>query len=465
MRDADYLIIGAGAVGLSFADTLINESDATVAIVDKRAKPGGHWNDAYDFVRLHQPSAFYGVNSIELGQRRKDVTGPNTGLYELAGAPEILSYFEDVMTNTLLASGRVTYYPEHEYCGNGSLLNLKTNATEDLGTPRKVVDATFYRTTIPALHTPSFAVSDTVTLIPPNGLEQTLADDAHDWEHICILGGGKTSMDVAVELLRQGRDPETVSWVRPRDAWYMNRKHMQPGSEFFHDTIGMQAQQLEAIATAQTSESLFEQLEAEAQMLRMDASFAPQMFHCAIASTEEIRLAGSISNVIRKGHVKEIGQSGLVLTNGHQNMPARTLYVDCTACAVERRPAKPIFDGGLITPQMIRMCQPTFSAALTAHIALQDYDEEHKNALCQVIPAPRVPADFLPATMTNMMNQYMWQRDPRIRQWLLNSRLDAFSNIMNSVDPQEADKVAVLDRFRKSVAPAIGNLHALMARG
>ena len=32
MQDVDYLIIGAGAVGLAFADLLVQESDATIAI-------------------------------------------------------------------------------------------------------------------------------------------------------------------------------------------------------------------------------------------------------------------------------------------------------------------------------------------------------------------------------------------------------------------------------------------------
>ena len=77
----DYLVIGSGAVGLAFADTLIDESDAHITIVDRHGKPGGHWNDAYSFVTLHQPSAFYGVNSLELGSRRKDSFGPNKGLY------------------------------------------------------------------------------------------------------------------------------------------------------------------------------------------------------------------------------------------------------------------------------------------------------------------------------------------------------------------------------------------------
>ena len=40
----------------------------TVVMVDRHANPGGHWNDAYPFVRLHQPAAFYGLNSTQLGQ-------------------------------------------------------------------------------------------------------------------------------------------------------------------------------------------------------------------------------------------------------------------------------------------------------------------------------------------------------------------------------------------------------------
>ena len=75
--DTDYLVIGSGAAGLAFADTLIQEnSDAHVTIVDRRGKPGGHWNDAYSFVRLHQPASFYGVNSLELGSGRKTLSAP-----------------------------------------------------------------------------------------------------------------------------------------------------------------------------------------------------------------------------------------------------------------------------------------------------------------------------------------------------------------------------------------------------
>ena len=67
--ETDYLVIGAGAIGMAFVDTLLSDSDAQVVMVDRHHRPGGHWNEAYPFVRLHQPAAYYGVNSRELGQR------------------------------------------------------------------------------------------------------------------------------------------------------------------------------------------------------------------------------------------------------------------------------------------------------------------------------------------------------------------------------------------------------------
>jgi choline dehydrogenase-like flavoprotein len=62
--EADYLVVGSGAAGMAFADSLIDVSDAQVVIVDRRHAPGGHWNEAYPFVRLHTPSSFYGGRHV-----------------------------------------------------------------------------------------------------------------------------------------------------------------------------------------------------------------------------------------------------------------------------------------------------------------------------------------------------------------------------------------------------------------
>ena len=96
--ETDYLVVGAGATAMAFVDTLLTENaHATVLMVDRHHRTGGHWNDAYPFVRLHQPSAFYGVASRELSNWAKDQTGLNEGLYGLASGVEVLAYFDQVM--------------------------------------------------------------------------------------------------------------------------------------------------------------------------------------------------------------------------------------------------------------------------------------------------------------------------------------------------------------------------------
>ena len=48
--ETDYLVIGAGAMGMAFTDALIDHADVHVTLVDRRHAAGGHWNDAYPFV-------------------------------------------------------------------------------------------------------------------------------------------------------------------------------------------------------------------------------------------------------------------------------------------------------------------------------------------------------------------------------------------------------------------------------
>ena len=116
--DADYLVVGAGASGLAFTDALIDHSDAQVVVVDRRHGPGGHWLDAYPFVRLHQASVFYGVASMRLGDGRLQPDGPEAGLQERANAPEICAYYARVM-DRLVRTGRVTFLSGCDYVGEG----------------------------------------------------------------------------------------------------------------------------------------------------------------------------------------------------------------------------------------------------------------------------------------------------------------------------------------------------------
>src|SRR5262245_15497341 len=115
--EADYLVVGAGAAGMAFTDALIDHADVRVALVDRRHSVGGHWLDAYPFVRLHQASAFYGVASTLLGDGSLQRRGPEAGLHERATAPEICAYYGRVLDERMLDSGKVELLSGCEYVG------------------------------------------------------------------------------------------------------------------------------------------------------------------------------------------------------------------------------------------------------------------------------------------------------------------------------------------------------------
>ncbi len=464
--DTDYLIIGAGATGLSFADTMLAESNAHITIVDKHAQPGGHWNDAYPFVALHQPSAFYGVNSLELGTRRKDTHGHNAGLYELASGAEVTGYFHKVMHQSLLPSGRVTYLPMSDYKGmndgTASVQSILSGQETQITVRKKRVDATFFTPQVPATTAPKFKIADGVRLVTPTQLTQ-IWQSADRPKNYCILGAGKTAMDAAIWLLNCGAAPESIHWVMPRDSWLVNRITTQPGEEFFADSIGGVASQMKALAEATSVDDLFERLEASGQMLRIDRQHKPRMFHYATISEGEIKLLQKISQVIRKGRVQAIEEEALVLAQGRITMPANTLYINCTASAVEPRDNELMFQPDRIVPQLLRTPLISFSAAVCAYVEAHYEDDAIKNQLCTVVPFPRNIAGWIASTMGNMANQMRWSKEKALRNWMMQSRLDGFSKMTASVQEGDLQKVAIMQALREHGMAAMGNMKKLMA--
>ncbi|MGD0394744.1 MAG: NAD(P)-binding protein, partial [Acidimicrobiales bacterium] len=116
--ETDYLVVGAGALGMGFVDSLIENSDADIVVIDRHHGPGGHWLDSYPFVRLHQPSMVYGVDSTPLGQDRVEPDGNDAGFYERASGTEICAYYDEIMRSRFLASGRVRFFPMCDYLGD-----------------------------------------------------------------------------------------------------------------------------------------------------------------------------------------------------------------------------------------------------------------------------------------------------------------------------------------------------------
>lgn len=106
--EADYVVTGCGASGMAFTDVLVAHSKSSVIMIDSHHQPGGHWNDAYPFVRLPLPSHFYGAHSLDLGDRSVNRGGLNDGLLQMASGSEVVAYYDRLMQHRLLATGRMT---------------------------------------------------------------------------------------------------------------------------------------------------------------------------------------------------------------------------------------------------------------------------------------------------------------------------------------------------------------------
>ncbi|MEM1248738.1 MAG: NAD(P)-binding protein [Acidobacteriota bacterium] len=463
----DYLIVGAGAVGMAFADVLLSETEHEMVIVDRHAKPGGHWNIAYPFVTLHQPSAFYGVSSHELSKGRIDPAGPNKGLHELASGTEVSAYFDDVMRHHFQPSGRVEYFP---MC-LAEPLEDKTGGEEVVCQPilggepfrvkarKRVVDATYLKTTVPANHKPSFTVEDGVRFALVNDLPRLKEAP----EGYVVIGGGKTGIDACLWLLQNGADPDQIRWVMPRDGWMLDRQNAQPGDSFFEHTIGALARQMEAIAESTSRADLFDRLEAAGLLLRLDKDVRPKMFHAATVSRAELDQLRQIRQVIRMGRIETLGPNEIVFEQGTLPTSPRQLHVDCSASAVGNLEMTQVFDEHLIVPQTVRAFQPVFSAAFVAHVEATFDDDATKNRLCAVVPLPNHHTDWIRVQAAQMINQAQWSQDPGLRQWLYENRLDGISRMVRDAPKDDEAKQQILAKMREHSMPAMQKLLGYVA--
>jgi NAD(P)-binding Rossmann-like domain len=447
--EADYLVVGAGAMGMAFIDTLVSETEARVVLVDRNHQPGGHWTTAYPFVRLHQPSAFYGVNSLRLGSDAIDQVGWNEGLYELATAGEVCAYYDHVMRQQLLPTGQVSYFPMSEYRGEGRFATLAgTDYTVNVA--RRVVDATYMRVMVPSMRPPPYEVAAGVECVPPNDLPRHAAH-----ERYVIVGAGKTGIDTCLWLLGHGIAPDRLTWIMPRDSWLLDRATIQPGSLFADRIKASFAARLGAVRDATSVEDLFSRLEDSGVLLRIDPAVRPTMYRCATVTPAELEQLRRITDVVRMGHLLRIDADEMVLDGGAVAMDDRALYIDCTADGAEKRPATTIFDTGRITLQIVRGCQQVFSAALVAHVEAAYSDDTVKNQLCVPLPHPDTDLDWLRVTLADFGNQLRWLDDPDLTAWLSAARLDVLGHLMAHLQAPASGKPRVRDRIVRMTQSAL----------
>lgn len=458
--ETDYLVVGAGAGGMAFTDTLLTHSDARVTLIDRRHAPGGHWLDAYPFVRLHQPSAFYGVDSVPLGRDAIDRAGLNAGFYEMASADELRSYFASVMQEHFLPTGRVRFHPCSIYAGGEgdrhSFVSLLTGGTQEVRVKRKLVDATYMEGRIPATSQPPFEIEEGVQWIPAGDVTR-LAPASRTF---VIVGGGKTALDTCVWLLTNGVSASDIQWVKPREGWWLNRRYHQPHTLLpdFYAGVGLQ---LKAMAQATSIDDLFLRLEADNFFLRVDPASMPTMLHGAIVSEAEIALLRQIKDVVRLGRVRRVGRSSMLLDHGEVATPKNALHVHCAAAGLANPELRPIFEGDRITVQPSAWGFASHQFALLGAAEATIGSDDEKNLACRPIHYWDKPADYLTAYMALLASERARSAHVTLAIWARGSRLNPLGRLgEHRDDPKVAQTRAHL---RDTGPAAVENVARLLA--
>jgi len=328
----DYLVVGAGTSGMSFIDTIITEDPvATVILVDRNQKPGGHWNHAYPYVKLHQPSCYYGVNSLKLGKARSKKN--ENELYDVndrATGAEILDYFQKACNN-FVATGRVRCFFGAEYKSNEA---GETNHSIVLNTDEKLYRVNCRKlvtvstnVTVPSMRKPLIPVDETVHFVPPNEIP-TCAKSGKYTNYI-VFGNGKSGIDSVVQLVRvEGIDPSQITWVLGRDIWMIFREQVQD----FFGTVRV----IGAMESATTVTDSYLAWEAKGFVGRLNDPNRPDFpgwFKGALVDKSEFEVIQSIQTLVRRGRVKSVQSGKILFQNEWENpldfSPDTTLLVDC----------------------------------------------------------------------------------------------------------------------------------------
>jgi hypothetical protein len=415
--EADYLVVGAGAAGMAFTDALIDHADVRVVLVDRRPGPGGHWREAYPFVRLHQSSTFYGVASTVLGGGSIQTEGPEAGLHVRADQPTVCAYYDDILARRMIGSGKVELFAGHDYLGDRTFVSLESGERFEVPETCRVVDAHYLSPDIPALTPPPFVV-DGARVIPVNELPRV--DD--DPSQYVIVGSGKTATDSCVWLLNHGTDPDDICWVRPRDPWMLNRALIQPDPAIYQ---GMVADLVTAASRAESLPGLFLDLEDAGIMLRIDRSVEPTMAKAPTLGTWELDLLRSIEHVVRLGHIVTARRGRLELERGTVDIADDAVVVHCAADGLKHPPRIPVWGPDAITVQPVRAGFPCFGAAVTGYVeATRDSDEE-KNRLCPPSSFGNSLADWARMNVLGMRATQSFMAEPDIKDWANRVALNA----------------------------------------
>lgn len=318
--ECDYLVVGAGASALPFVDTLLTELPETkVILVDKKGAPGGHWVDAYGYVKLHQPSISYGIASKQLEGNwlKLLLTKFMLPWKHRATKQEILTYFGGFV-NEKVSSKQIDYYPNSVYnfekINNDSsppeaedhtihcFSSLDGSVSYKVKVNEKLIDGTYHECIIPHDSPLQFPVDKEVRVMTPNQVfdafegESSESSSMLDNKYV-VLGAGKTGMDCIVYLQRTMKvHPDDIAWVISKDVWMMNSESTATPYDWPYSL---------AKNNGDMKKAAFD-LEQKGNFIRLDKDHTPAVFKFPRIYPDELKLLRNIKKVIRRGRVTAV---------------------------------------------------------------------------------------------------------------------------------------------------------------
>lgn len=223
----DLVVIGAGISGLNalYAAADYLPKDASVLLLDQKAAPGGMWNTAYDYVRLHQPHPMFTV-----GDLKWDWSKPRD---YLAARDEVQAHLSSslsaVREKVNLQTGfqhTVASCDEIE-TDQGPMAEIvfhpnKNDAAQRTVRAKKAVHASGLNYQLAA---PLPLSSQSVVSIIPQNLRATL--NRNQDAPVVVVGGGKTGMDTVLATLA-ANPTRSVTLIQGTGTNFFNRTKFVP---------------------------------------------------------------------------------------------------------------------------------------------------------------------------------------------------------------------------------------------
>ncbi|MEM7466302.1 MAG: FAD-dependent oxidoreductase, partial [Pseudomonadota bacterium] len=220
----DLCVIGAGAAGLNALAVARDylPKEARVALVDRRDAVGGMWVDTYDYVRLHQPYRMFTAADVRWRESHsRDY---------LADKDQVLAHLRDCLDACSDAYHLEKYFgyeflslSEEEFDDEWTaVIEL---CQKDSGNAQKIrakrcIKAFGFR--VPQNPPLEFS-SNKVRSISPHREVFESAEFGTSEAPCFIVGGGKTAMDTAVNILN-GNPGRQVSLLVGRGTVFLNRE-------------------------------------------------------------------------------------------------------------------------------------------------------------------------------------------------------------------------------------------------